>query len=198
MHGVPHMRTDSGATRSPWMSIPPIPSLPRLDTEARCDVCVIGAGIAGLTTAYLLATEGKSVLVLDDGPVAGGESSRTTAHLSFVLDDRFHCMKQLHGKRGLRLAVASQAAAVSRIETIAAVEQIDCGFERLDGYLFVPPGDPLDELEREIEAARDAGVDVEWVDRAPMPGLHSGPCLRFPNQGQFHPLRYLAGLARAI
>ena len=180
------------------MSVPPIPSLPRLDTSARCDVCVIGAGIAGLTTAYLLTTEGKSVLVLDDGPVAGGESSRTTAHLSFVLDDRFHWMKQLHGARGLRLAAASHAAAVSRIETIVAVEQMDCGFERLDGYLFVPPGDPLDELEREIDAAREAGVDVEWADRAPMPGLHSGRCLRFPNQGQFHPLRYLSGLARAI
>jgi glycine/D-amino acid oxidase-like deaminating enzyme/nitrite reductase/ring-hydroxylating ferredoxin subunit len=180
------------------MSIPPIPSLSRLDTDARCDACVIGAGIAGLTTAYLLATEGRKVLVLDDGPVAGGESSRTTAHLSFVLDDRFHRMRQLHGLRGLKLAAASHAAAVSRIETIVAVEQIDCGFERLDGYLFVPPGDPTDELERELEAARAAGVDVEWADRAPMPGLHSGRCLRFPNQGQFHPLRYLAGLAGAI
>lgn len=192
------MRADSGATRSPWMSVPPIPSLPRLDTDAQCDVCVIGAGIAGLTTAYLLSTEGRKVLVLDDGPVAGGESSRTTAHLSFVLDDRFHRMMQLHGTRGLKLAAASHAAAVSRIETIVAVEQIDCGFERLDGYLFVPPGDPFDELEREIEAARDAGVEVEWADRAPIPGIHTGRCLRFPNQGQFHPLRYLSGLARAI
>ena len=198
MQGAPDMRTDSGATRSPWMSIAPIPSLPRLDTDTRCDVCVIGAGIAGLSTAYLLSTGGRSVLVLDDGPIAGGETSRTTAHLSFVLDDRFHRMKQLHGKRGVKLAAASHAGAVSQIETIVGAEAIDCGFERLDGYLFVPPGDPMDELERELEAARDAGVDVEWAERAPMPGLHSGRCLRFPNQAQFHPLRYLAGLARAI
>ena len=198
MHEPATMRTDSGATRSPWMAVPPIPCMPRIDADTSCDVCVIGAGIAGLTTGYLLAREGRDVVVLDDGPIAGGESSRTTAHLSFVLDDRFHRMRQLHGDRGVKLAAESHAAAVDEIEDIVTAEGIDCGFERLDGFLFVPPGDPFDELEREMEAARVAGVHALWAERAPMPGLHSGFCLRFPRQAQFHPLRYLAGLARAI
>jgi glycine/D-amino acid oxidase-like deaminating enzyme/nitrite reductase/ring-hydroxylating ferredoxin subunit len=192
------MRADSGATRSPWMMIPTIPSLPRIEEDARCDVCVIGAGIAGLTTAYLLVREGWDVVVIDDGPIAGGESSRTTAHLTWVLDDRFHWIEQVHGANGVRLAAQSHAAAVDTIEHITHDEAIACDFERLDAFLFGPPGDPPDELEREFEAAREAGVEVHWAERAPIRQFHTGRCLRFPGQGQLHPLRYMEGLARAI
>jgi glycine/D-amino acid oxidase-like deaminating enzyme/nitrite reductase/ring-hydroxylating ferredoxin subunit len=176
-----------------------IPALPRIDSDERADVCVVGAGMAGLSTAYFLARQGADVLVIDDGPVAGGETSRTTAHLSCVLDDRFHWIEQVHGARGLTLAVESHAAAIDAVESVVKEEGIDCDFARLDGYLFVPPGDPQDLLDRELEAARRAGLSgAEWVDRAPFEAFETGRCLRFPDQGQFHPLRYLAGLCDAI
>jgi glycine/D-amino acid oxidase-like deaminating enzyme/nitrite reductase/ring-hydroxylating ferredoxin subunit len=193
------MKSDSGATRSVWMSVPPIPSLPRIEADQRVRVCVIGAGMAGLSTAYFLTREGAEVLVVDDGPIAGGETSRTTAHVTCVLDDRFHWIEQVHGERGLALATESHAAAIDAIESIAREERIDCDFTRLDGYLFAPPGDSPDELDREFEAARRAGLSgVEWVDGAPFAAFRTGRCLRFPDQGQFHPLRYLAGLSDAI
>jgi glycine/D-amino acid oxidase-like deaminating enzyme/nitrite reductase/ring-hydroxylating ferredoxin subunit len=190
---------DGGATVSAWHATKaPFETTP-LRGNARADACVVGAGIAGLSTAYLLSLEGKRVVVLDDGPVGGGETGRTTAHLSFALDDRFHRLEQMHGAEGARLAAESHAAAVARIETTAARERIDCGFERLDGFLFEPRGSDGEELEREIEAARRAGVPgVERVPRAPLASFDTGPALRFPNQGQFHPLRYLAGLREAI
>ena len=75
-----------------------------LAADASADVCVVGAGIAGLTVGYLLAREGRKVLLLDDGPVAGGETSRTTAHLVNALDDRFYELERLHGAKGARLA----------------------------------------------------------------------------------------------
>jgi len=79
------------------------------------------------------------------------------------------------------------------------LEQIDCDYERLDGYLFLPPGDTSDLLERELAAAHRAGLTgVEGLARAPLTSFDTGPCLRFPAQGQFHPLKYLAGLAQAI
>lgn len=193
------MKSDSGATRSIWMDVPPLPARPPLARDLHADVCVVGAGIAGLTTAYLLAREGRRVCVLDDGPTAGGETSRTTAHITHVLDDRFHWIEQVHGPEGLRLAAESHTVAIDTIESIAAQEGISCDFVRLDGYLFGAPGDPADELEREYEAARRAGVlGVAWADRAPMEAFESGRCLRFPNQAQFHPLRYLQGVAEAI
>src|SRR5207237_1482217 len=105
------------------------------------DICIVGAGITGVTAAYLLAREGRDVVLIDDGPVGGGMTGRTTAHLVNALDDRYFELERLHGGRGARLAAESHTAAIERVETIVTEEKIDCDFERLDGYLFVPPGD---------------------------------------------------------
>ena len=184
-------------TVSSWMATAEVPLRASLKEDIKADVCVVGAGIAGLTTAYLLAKEGKSVVVLDDGPIGGGMTGRTTAHLVNALDDRYFELERLHGEKGARLAAESHTAAIDIIEKIVNEEHIDCDFARLDGYLFVPPGDSLDVLEDELEAAKRAGLDLERVEQAPI-DYDTGPALRFPNQGQFHPLKYLAGLARAI
>jgi glycine/D-amino acid oxidase-like deaminating enzyme len=95
-------------------------------------------GSPGLTTAYLLGREGEGVVVLDDGPIGGGETGRTTAHLASALDDRFTELERLHGEIGAKLAAESHAAAIDRIEAIVRDEHIDCDFERLDGFLFNP------------------------------------------------------------
>lgn len=170
------------------------------DGDARADVCVVGAGIAGLSTAYhLAAREQRSVIVVDAGPGGGGETRYTTAHLASVLDDRFSAVERIHGENGIRLAAQSHAAAIDRIESIIAEEKVPCGFERLDGYLFEAQTNGDDKfLRRELDAARRAGLQVEMLARAPWPDYRTGPCLRFANQGQFHPLKYLRGLVRAL
>jgi glycine/D-amino acid oxidase-like deaminating enzyme/nitrite reductase/ring-hydroxylating ferredoxin subunit len=170
-----------------------------LTADATTDVCVVGAGIAGMTTAYMLAREGRSVMVLDAGEIGGGETSRTTAHLTCAIDDRIHEIARMHGEGDARLHVESHLAAINRIEQIVLLERIACQFERLDGYLFVPPDGSIDVLEREFEAAHRAGLsDVAWETRAPVPGFDTGRCLRFPRQAMFHPLRYVKGLTRAF
>jgi glycine/D-amino acid oxidase-like deaminating enzyme/nitrite reductase/ring-hydroxylating ferredoxin subunit len=176
---------------------PPLRQCP-LTYDTCADVCVVGAGIAGLSTAYFLVSAGKSVVVLDDGRIADGQTKQTTAHLSNAVDDRYVEMERLHGTGGARLAAQSHTAAIDAIEDIVRREPIDCDFERLDGYLFVPEGQSADLLEQEWQAAHRAGLtSVECLDRLPSP-WPARPCLRFPRQGQFHPLRYLAGLALAI
>jgi glycine/D-amino acid oxidase-like deaminating enzyme/nitrite reductase/ring-hydroxylating ferredoxin subunit len=193
------MESDSGKTLSIWMATWEIAARPPLTDDMRVDVCIVGAGIAGMTTAYLLAREGKSVVVLDDGPIGGGMTGRTTAHLVNALDDRFFELERLHGEEGARLAAASHTAAIDLIEQIVREEKIECDFERLDGYLFVPRGDSKEILERELEAAHRAGlIELELVEKAPLDSYDTGKALRFPRQAQFHPLKYLAGLARAI
>jgi glycine/D-amino acid oxidase-like deaminating enzyme/nitrite reductase/ring-hydroxylating ferredoxin subunit len=192
------MKQNPGGTNSPWEIGDLSVQLPSLDAELQTDVCIVGAGISGMTTAYLLACEGRSVVVLDDGPIGGGETGRTTAHLSNAFDDRYYEVERLFGEHGARIVAESHTAAIDRTEEIVRSEQIDCDFERLDGYLFVPPDCSNEVLEREIAAARRAGLhDVEWVDRAPISDFDTGRCLRFPRQAQFDPLKYLAGLARA-
>ncbi|HOB75223.1 MAG TPA: FAD-dependent oxidoreductase [Phycisphaerae bacterium] len=193
------MKSDSGRSVSIWMATADIPVPRELEQDLQADVCIVGAGIAGLTTAYLLTRQGQSVVVLDDGIPAGGETCRTTAHLSNAIDDGFHMIERLHGQEGARMAAESHGAAIDQIERISTEEGIDCDFERVDGYLFVPPGSSTEELNRELQAARRAGLaGVERVERAPIPDFNTGPALRFPRQGQFHPIKYLAGLIRAI
>ncbi len=193
------MKSDSGSTISSWMEGEPPISGPALQEDTRVDVCVVGAGIAGLTSAYLLARAGKSVIVIDDGFVGGGETGRTTAHLSDVMDDGLQFIERHHGLEGARAARASHAAAIDRIETIVLEERIACGFERLDGYLLLAPGQDAELLEGELEAARRAGFEgVERLERSPLAGFDARACLRFLRQAQFHPLHYLAALASAI
>jgi glycine/D-amino acid oxidase-like deaminating enzyme/nitrite reductase/ring-hydroxylating ferredoxin subunit len=193
------MQPESGTTLSIWVATAEMPSRSPLAENARAQVCVVGAGIAGMTTAYLLARAGKSVVVLDDGPIGGGMTGRTTAHLVTALDDRYFELERLHGEEGARLAAASHRASIDQVERIVREEKIGCEFERLDGYLFVPPGESKKILDRELAAAHRAGLsDLEIIERAPIESYDTGPALRFPRQAQFHPLKYLAGLARAI
>src|SRR5687767_69268 len=169
-----------------------------LKKNARTDVCIIGAGIGGLSTAYLLAREGHSVIVLDDGRPGYGETGVTTAHLSNQIDDGYVEINRLHGVEGGRQACTSHRAAIERIEAICHLERLDCDFRRVDGYLFLAPEHDRKVLDEEYEAARAAGMQVDRLDNAAVSGFDTGPCLRFPRQGQFHPLKYLSGLARSI
>lgn len=172
---------------------------PLTQREIRIDVCVIGAGIAGLSAAHALASEGRRVLVLDDGPPGGGETGRTSAHLASCLDDGFVRLESLFGIEGARLAAESHAAAIDRIEWICGRERIACDFRRVDGFLFAGKTASEEDLERELFAARRAGlVDVQMVERAPLPHFDSGPALLAPRQAQFDPLAYIEGLALAI
>lgn len=180
-----------------WQSVS-VPSLSPLRNDVRCDVCVVGAGIAGLTTALQLARRGAEVVVVDRRGIAGGETSLTSAHLASALDDGFQELKKWHGLTGLRLAFESHAWAIDEIGRTAREFQIPCEFEKIDGYLFASATEEQKYLQSEFEVAIEAGgVAVEKCHA--VPGLASlGMALRFPNQAQFHPIKYMNGLAAAI
>jgi glycine/D-amino acid oxidase-like deaminating enzyme/nitrite reductase/ring-hydroxylating ferredoxin subunit len=175
------------------------PEFGPLTGHERADVCIIGAGIAGLSVAYHLTRAGKSVIVLDDGPIGSGETERTTAHLVTALDDRYFDLERWHGEKGAHLAAESHRAAIEAIAEAVGVEDMAADFQWVDGYLFRAPGAPADVLTRELAATHRAGIaDTEIVARAPLGTFDTGPALRFPRQAQFHPLKYLEGLAAAI
>lgn len=193
------MKDDSQATTSIWMATANTPSQSPLKESIRTDICIIGAGIAGLTTAFLLGREGRSVVVLDDGAIGGGMTGRTTAHLSNAYDDRYVEIERLHGEEGARLTAESHTAAIDKIAEIVSREKIDCEFQWVDGFLFGAKPDDVELLDDELAAAHRAGLTaVEKVARAPIDSFNTGVALRFPRQAQFHPLEYLDGLARAI
>jgi hypothetical protein len=174
------------------------PEATPLGQDESADVVVVGAGIAGLATAYELSRQGSNLVVLDRGPIAQGMTARTTAHLSSVCDDSFEALIKLKGVALAKIFHASHDAAIARIERVQAEEGIACNFRRLDSFLFPAIGSDPAELDGELDAARRVGMPVEDVRGLPFKGQEKVRCLRYPEQGAFHPLRYLRGLAEAL
>jgi glycine/D-amino acid oxidase-like deaminating enzyme/nitrite reductase/ring-hydroxylating ferredoxin subunit len=186
------------STQELWINDLELDLVPETRQRIQADVCVVGAGIAGLTAAYWLSKAGKNTVIVDPAPVRGGQTRMTTAHLASVIDDRFFEIERIHGEEGTRLAAQSHARAINAIEDIVLAEQIDCDFTRLDGYLILGAAGDGDLLDKELDAARKTGVmKVERLPKAPLSYFDTGPCLRFAHQGRLHPMRYLAGLAGA-
>src|SRR5215211_6305933 len=130
------LKSDEGKTLSYWEVSKGLIEKTTLDESIETDICIIGGGISGLTTAYLLTKAGRKVVVLDDGVIGGGETSRTTAHLSNALDDRIYRIEDWHGEEKAKLAVEAHARAIDEIERIATEENINCDFLRVDGFLI--------------------------------------------------------------
>ena len=186
----------NGASTSVWLATASMPAFPKLASSARADVCVIGGGIAGLTTAYLLSREGKSVVLLEAGELAFGESGRTTAQ--FASPDDLYCdIEKSFGADGARQVWQSFRDATDLAESIVKREQLDCEFERLHGYLYCLPGQDTSYIEREFASASKIGVDVELLPRVPGLAFDTGRCVRYGGLAQLHPVKYLAGVALA-
>ena len=192
------MNVADEASRSCWMDAMPEVAAPPLTGKAECDLVVIGSGIAGLSSAYEAARFGRQVIVIDRGRICGGMTSRTTAHLASEIDDFYSELIRARGEDEARLYRESQVAAVNRVEAICAEEGIEADFARLDGFLVAAAPDHQRDLEQEYKACRRLDVAVEWADTSPVPVPEGTRALRFPNQGRFHPLKYCAGLIRAI
>jgi glycine/D-amino acid oxidase-like deaminating enzyme len=145
----PIHNNDSSHSRSLWMEVP-MPSFAPLQDNLNVDVCIIGSGIVGLTCAYTLTKQGKSVAIIDQSMIGSGQTTRTTAHLSWALDDRYYNLEKFFGQENSSLIAQSHAAAIDYIEKIIADENIDCDFQRVSGYLFAAPQDSQDILDREL------------------------------------------------
>jgi glycine/D-amino acid oxidase-like deaminating enzyme len=188
----------AGTLISPWTATVQPLKYKTAEGDEKTDVVIVGGGIAGVTTAYNLTLQDKKVILVEDGYIGSGESGRTTAHLVTSLDDRYYNLERLHGKDGARLAAESHAKAIDFVEDAIRRENINCDFSRLKGYLFRHPSDDQGSLEKELEAAKRAGVAVQMLDHTP--GIKNGnqSCLMFQQQAQLHMMKYLEGMCEAI
>lgn len=183
-------------TTTPWQSIE-VPEFPALDRDLIVDVVVVGGGITGLTTAYLLAKEGRRVCLLERNRLAHGDTACTTAHLAFVTDARPSQLEGTFGQSAASLAWRGGAAAIQCIEEIVVREGIDCELSRIPGFLHGSLSSTHDEtkkMESEAHLAREWGFSATFIRSIPRIGK---PGILIPHQAKFHPLKYLSRLAQA-
>ena len=170
-----------------------------LSHDTRADVLVVGAGITGLTAAYLLARAGVGVVVVDRGACASAETGHTTAHVTMVTDTRLHELVSTFGRTHAQAVWDAGLAATATIDEIVRTNQLDAGFAWVDGYLHVARGEQAEDehasLMKDAQLATELGFDAEFVASVPLVGQ---PGVRFPGQARIHPRKYLAGVASAI
>lgn len=186
----------AGTHVSYWTDSTPVLSFQKLSLNKEVDVVIIGGGLAGVTIAYNLSKEGKKIALVEDGFIGSGETGRTTAHLVTALDDRYYEFERLFGEDDTKLIAQSHASAIDFIETTVKKENIDCEFTRVNGFLFSHPSDEPENLDKELEAAKKAGLAIEATTIVLNNKNHKA--LKFASQAQFHPLKYLKGLCDAI
>ena len=193
------MKAPLGDTTPYWITSAAFPEFSRLAEDVRTDVLVVGGGISGLTTAYLLAKSGRTVTVLERGRCALTDTGHTSAHLTMVTDVRLGELAKTFGRSHAQAVWDAGLAAIACIDDIVREHEIDAGFDWVPGYLHLPREDAgvteIEELKREAQLATDLGFDVEFLEAVPIVKV---PGLRFDGQARLHPRKYLAGLARAI
>ena len=190
------MATHDSVWRAGYERTPNAP----LGRDLTTDVCVVGAGIAGLSTAVEAALAGLKVVVLDASEVGAGETSATSAHLTNVFDAGFTYIERHAGLDATRIAANAHMAAITRIEQLSAEHGIDSQFRRVNGYLFAHEAAANADIDSELDVAARCDVAL-WkpvrLEESPV-GPKGRAALRFPNQGIFHPLAHMQGLVRLL
>ena len=184
----------------PYWGETAFPSYSKLDANVRADVAVVGGGITGLTTAFLLAEAGRTVVLLERGRCASIDTGHTSAHVTMVTDARLNELVDRFGRAHAQAVWDAGFAAIAEIERLIIENDLDAQFDWVDGFLHASLGnkddaDELDALKQDASLAREFGFDAEFVEAAPLVGL---PGVRFGSQARLHPRAYLAGLARAF
>jgi glycine/D-amino acid oxidase-like deaminating enzyme/nitrite reductase/ring-hydroxylating ferredoxin subunit len=176
-----------------------LPGFPRLEADVEVDVVVVGGGITGITTAYLLRKEGVRVALIERERMACADTARTTAHLTFVTDQRLHRLVKQLGKDGARAFWEAGAASIDQIWQNSQDTGADCDFRWVPGYLHEPVHATGREgtggLDEDAALASEFGLDARLL--VAVPCAHERG-LRFAHQAKFHPRKYLAALLKAI
>lgn len=183
--------------QSLWKADASKENYPSLQEDVETEVAIIGGGITGITTAYLLAEAGKDVVVLESGELAGSTTGDSTGNLYTMLDNRLHHIKAKFNEDTAKTVAESRTTAVNLIEELQEQHDIDCSFKRQPWYLYSETEKKDETIEDSKKTLQQLGLDVDILNELPLPFPVSS-AIRVKNQAQFNPAAFVKGLASKI
>lgn len=184
-------------TESLWLATGPATTFAPLKAEVETDVAVIGAGIFGVTTALMLAREGRNVVLLEMDRVGQGVTGHTTAKISSAHGLIYTQVRSRFGREGAAVYADAQQAGLGMIAGMAAELGIECELRRRPAYTYAESAEDAQAIEQEVEAAREAGLPVSLVTDTPLPWPIAA-AIRYEDQAEFQPRSFVVGLAEAL
>jgi glycine/D-amino acid oxidase-like deaminating enzyme/nitrite reductase/ring-hydroxylating ferredoxin subunit len=187
----------TSAEQSLWLQDAPGTSWPALEHDVQVDVAVLGGGITGTTAALLLKREGARVALLEAAQVASGVTGCTTAKVSALQSTIYSAIRSRHGEEAAAVYAEASLVGVERVAALADEEAIECDLHRRPAFTYAADEQDLRSIEREADAARAAGLDAVMTDDLDLPYRVAG-AVRLDDQLEFHPVRYVRGLAALV
>lgn len=180
-----------------WMATTPATDYPELEADMEIEIAIVGGGLVGITVAWLLKKEGIKVAVIDADRIGQGTTGHTTAKITSqhsLIYDRI--ITKFSREKAMQYASANEAA----IRTIAGIikeNHIQCDFQNQPAYVYTHMDEYAKKIEDEVKAANTTGIKAAYLDSIPLP-FKVKAAMRFDNQAQFHPRKYLLALAKKI
>ncbi|RFU69137.1 FAD-dependent oxidoreductase [Peribacillus saganii] len=180
-----------------WRDSAPLPSFPKLQENIETDVAIVGAGILGITSAYLLSKQGVKVTVIDSGKILNGTTGHTTAKITAQHGLIYDQLINSVGENQAKLYYEANSEAMNFIRNLVEEHNIDCDLSTEDAYVYTNDDKYIEKIQNEKKAYDRLGIPGEIVDNLPLP-IEIKTAIVMRNQGQFHPLKYLTSLIPVI
>jgi glycine/D-amino acid oxidase-like deaminating enzyme/nitrite reductase/ring-hydroxylating ferredoxin subunit len=180
-----------------WKTNAPASDYPALTGDHEADVVIIGGGITGLTTAYLLGISGVKTILLEAMRVGGGTTGYSTGNLYVTVDENYHHIEKKFNTEKIKAIISSRTAAFNLIEEIVSSNRISCSYNKHPWYFFTENEDDSKTIEAEFEACKRGGLEAHSDDKPPVP-FKVVRSLRIDGQAQFNPMQYIKGLATVV
>lgn len=180
-----------------WIASTPETNYSSLNNDIKVDVAIIGGGLVGITSAYLLKNAGLNVAIIEVDHIAQGTTSHSTAKVTSQHSLIYNKIKTQKGEEMARLYADANENAISKIESIINEKKINCDFIRQDAYIYTQSDKYIHDIADESETAYKLGIKAHYLDKIPLP-FSVKSAVRFDNQAQFHPRKYLLELSKYI
>lgn len=180
-----------------WREHKSLKAFPVLNESIDVDVAIVGGGMTGILTAFLLSLEGKQVALIEGGSLLDGTTGNTTAKITAQHDVMYDKLIDTHGEEKARLYYDAQVEAMNNIKKLIDLHDIDCEYKVQDAYLHAGTEDGQKQLEKEMDAYEKLNIEGELIYKSELP-FHTKAALVMRNQAHFHPVKFLQGIVEEI